>query len=126
MQSINEGLTDWAHVDAAISRTLTKKFEVGLFDPLEQQVYTTYGMDMIHSADHLATAYEAALQVSCICLVMARWQCWTPLVQGMVLLKNAGAALPLKPGRNIAVVGPHANYSSGLMGGTDINNLYLH
>ena len=49
-------------IDAAVSRTLSLRFRLGVFDPLELQPYTQYGLERVGSPDNLAAAYEGAAQ----------------------------------------------------------------
>ena len=84
-----------AAVDLALKRTFLQKMKAGLFDSLDGQEWTDFDARMIGSDKHTQISYEAALQ-------------------GMVLLKNSGHALPLKDGANVAAVGPMAVEGKGL------------
>ena len=64
-------------------------FDAGRFDRIEDIEWSKYGADDVASDHHHQIRDEAALQ-------------------SFVLLKNAGNTLPLKPGVNVAVVGPQA------------------
>ena len=89
----SEGRIGDSDLDAALTRLMTVRFRLGMFDPPESQVYTSYGSEKINNA----AAREAAYQGT---------------AQGMVLLKNENSVLPIdlwSPSiKSIAVVGPHA------------------
>ena len=99
--SLANGTLALAALDAALTRTLTVRFRLGMFDPANATVYTTYGPERIGEAGARAAAAAAA-------------------AQGAVLLRNVGGVLPLRaaaPGlRTIAVVGPHAVTQRDLLG----------
>lgn len=97
-------------LDTALGRSLAKRMALGHFDPLEGQIYTTYGREKINTPTAQRAAYEAA-------------------AQGMVLLKNTPPAAPgsgkmgglpwdlYSPAlTSLAVVGPHANSQRELLG----------
>jgi beta-glucosidase len=85
-------------VDAAVRRILTVKFALGLFDdPLRHVSDEREATLDNYPAEHLAAAYRLASE-------------------SLVLLKNEKNALPLKPGSNIAVIGPLADSRSDLLG----------
>ena len=72
------------------------QFLAGRFDPLDNQPYTRIPFEAIDADEHRALAFDAALQ-------------------GMVLLRNDDALLPLTPGvQAIAVIGPLGNLSGAL------------
>jgi beta-glucosidase-like glycosyl hydrolase len=96
VNALGQNLTVVAAVDAAVTRVLTLRFRLGLFDPRDDQPYAQIPESAIGSAEHAALALDAALQ-------------------GIVLLKNDNATLPLRRGANIAVVGPHAVSQKGLV-----------
>eukprot|EP00697_Spironema_sp_BW2_P017465 gnl/Spiro4/9155_TR4822_c0_g1_i1.p1 gnl/Spiro4/9155_TR4822_c0_g1~~gnl/Spiro4/9155_TR4822_c0_g1_i1.p1 ORF type:complete len:824 (-),score=178.02 gnl/Spiro4/9155_TR4822_c0_g1_i1:109-2538(-) len=95
-QAIREGMTTEAIVDLALGRVLEKRFMAGLFDPLDQQVYTKIPIEVVGSEQHQALILEGALQ-------------------GIVLLKNVNNTLPFASGRSLAVLGPHAFSTRDLM-----------
>ena len=96
-QAIALGLTNESVLDAAIARTLGWRFRVGLLDPIEGQAYMTYGLDRFGTPAHRAAAYEGA-------------------ATGLVLMRNTGGVLPLKPGAKLAVIGPTAQSTTALAG----------
>lgn len=81
-------------VDRALSRVLHARFRVGAFDPPTRVPWTNLTQDVLASSAHRALALDAAQQ-------------------SIVLLKNAGAVLPLQASKlkKIAVIGPAANNS---------------
>lgn len=88
--ALTRGLTVISKVDAALTRVLTnERFRTGLADPLKGQTYTKITADSINSTEHQQINLEAALQ-------------------SMVLLQNPSSVLPLRRGKTIAVIGPHA------------------
>jgi len=90
INAVAGGLLDEALVDQSFARLSTIQMELGLFDNNKaQQPYFNLGIDHIDTAAHKQLALEAAQQA-------------------IVLLKNDGV-LPLRPGKKIAVVGPHFN-----------------
>ena len=79
------GLIDQATIDRAVLRVLASKFRLGLFDDRPAPPVTTIGNPL-----HRALSADAARA-------------------GLVLLKNDGALLPLRPGLRLAVIGPNAD-----------------
>jgi len=71
-----QGLIEEGDLDRALGHLLRVQFRLGLFDSVEEQVYTKYGLEMVNSEEHQMLALEAARQ-------------------GMVLLKNEEGFLPL-------------------------------
>jgi beta-glucosidase-like glycosyl hydrolase len=89
------GLCSMADIDAALTRTLKQRFALGLFDDIENQVYWQYNVSEMGSAAAAADSYQASLQ-------------------SLVLLQNRGV-LPLPAGKQLALIGPHANATSDMM-----------
>jgi beta-glucosidase-like glycosyl hydrolase len=85
-----------AALDQALLRLTKMQMKLGLFDPKESQPYFNYGIDKIDSAEHQSLALDAAKQA-------------------IVLLKNEGGVLPIKPGKRVAVVGPHMDATVDLI-----------
>ncbi|KAI9923210.1 hypothetical protein PsorP6_001675 [Peronosclerospora sorghi] len=84
-------------VNDAVRRTLTLRFQLGLFDPIADQPYWHVTPDQVHTAHakHLS-------------LDLAR--------KSVVLLQNHHNVLPLAKGRKLAVLGPHATARRALLG----------
>jgi len=104
------GLTDALHNESLpltladlrnmTRRTLAVRFRLGMFDPPNATVYTTYGKEKIHTAEAAAAAESSA-------------------AMGAVLLRNDNDVLPLRPSsawKRVAVVGPHATSRRDLLG----------
>lgn len=93
---VREGRVSMERIDDATRRVLRLKFRLGLFDnpmPEDPKAYPLFA-----SKEHTALALEAA-------------------EESMVLLKNEGDLLPLKPGTKILLTGPNANSMRCLNGG---------
>ena len=95
LAGVKAGLCSRADVDAALVNTFRLRFQLGLFDPVEDQPYWRVPPTEVATAAANATNALAALS-------------------SMILLKNTGNTLPLKAGRHVAVIGPHGSSSSAL------------
>jgi beta-glucosidase len=85
-------------VDDAVRRILTVKFALGLFDdPCRHDCDERQATVDEYPHEHLAAAYRLA-------------------TESLVLLKNDRQTLPLKPGANLAVIGPLADSRGDLLG----------
>jgi len=96
LEALQAGRVDEGLVDTAVSRSLQKKFELGLFE------------DPYVDVEQVMAVYDTPEQRS-LARRIAR--------QSVVLLKNEGDLLPLtKAIGTLAVIGPNANEGRNLMG----------
>ncbi|WP_210577330.1 glycoside hydrolase family 3 N-terminal domain-containing protein [Streptomyces sp. GESEQ-4] len=95
VDEVEAGRVSEKRIDDAVSRILTQKFKLGLF---EQPYADTSGASEIGSAGHRAVAREAA-------------------AESQVLLKNAGSVLPLKKSQKVYVAGSNADDIGNQSGG---------
>ena len=100
---LKQGLIKETDLDGHLRRTLTGRFELGMFDPADMLPWAKLGPDVISSEKHDQLATQAARE-------------------SMVLLENKGAVLPLsKSIKTLAVIGPNADdveLLNGNYGGT--------
>ena len=95
-RGVSSGMCKQADVDTAVRNTMRVRFEMGLFDPTDDQPLTK-----LNTSD-VGTKQAAELSLRGV-------------AESLVLLKNDKQLLPLRTGKNIAVVGPHANASRFLI-----------
>ncbi len=96
--AIERGATTEALVDRALERTLGTRFKLGMFDPDEDVPFASISMDVVACEAHRQLAYRAA-------------------AESVVLLKNKGNLLPIKPStRKVFVTGPTAASMEVLLG----------
>jgi len=91
---LQAGYVKESDVDQAVGRVLRTMFKLGMFDPVEGQIYPFYTPEVVDAPE----ARQASLLAA---------------EQGMVLLKNDGI-LPLTTagkGLKVAFIGPQANYT---------------
>ena len=98
-------------LDRAVGRFMRMRMRAGLFDlPSSVAPYTDIGVDVMNNAAGQQLALDAARQ-------------------SLVLLQNDEQLLPLKTTdgkiKTIAIVGPNANNTKVLMGGTSDCKLHL-
>lgn len=97
-EALERGLISEADIDRSLKRTLATRFKLGLFDPPERVPYAAIPIEVVGCEAHRNLAYEAA-------------------VKSVVLLKNEGHILPIRPDvRSIAIVGPNAANLDVLLG----------
>jgi len=97
-QAVQQGLISESAIDTAVSRELTARFRLGLFDPPSMVPWSKITMAQNNTPDHQALALKVA-------------------EESIVLLKNNGI-LPLNRAhiRRIAVIGPNADSVRMLLG----------
>ncbi|KUN01572.1 glycosyl hydrolase [Streptomyces yokosukanensis] len=95
VDEVEAGRISEARIDDAVSRILTRKFELGLF---EHPYADTEGAAAIGSPAHRAVARRAA-------------------AESQVLLKNSGGLLPLKKSEKVYVAGSNADDLGNQTGG---------
>ncbi|MEU9471337.1 glycoside hydrolase family 3 N-terminal domain-containing protein [Streptomyces avermitilis] len=98
IDEVKAGRVSEKRVDDAVSRILTQKIKLGLF---EKPYADTSGASRIGSSAHRAVAREAA-------------------AESQVLLKNAGGVLPLKKSQKVYVAGSNADDLGNQTGGWTI------
>lgn len=96
-EAVKAGKITEEQINTSVIRLLTARFEVGDFDSDDLVDWTSIPATCVASAEHKATALEAARQ-------------------GIVLLQNRGNILPLQKYARIAVIGPNATDSLMLWG----------
>ena len=100
---LKQGLIKETDLDGHLRRTLTGRFELGMFDPADMLPWAKLGPDVISSEKHDQLATQAARE-------------------SMVLLENNNGVLPLsKSIKTLAVLGPNADdveLLNGNYGGT--------
>ncbi|MGD8897790.1 MAG: glycoside hydrolase family 3 C-terminal domain-containing protein [Acidobacteriota bacterium] len=97
IDAVNEGLLTEAEIDVALERMLRTRFELGLFDPLDQVEAAQVPDSELDSPAHRELALRLARE-------------------SMVLLKNDGVLPFAKAPARIAVVGPLADNRRVLLG----------
>ena len=98
MDAFNQQLIETEVIDRSTRRTLRAMFQLGLLDPSDAPgQHTHYKIEDVGSPAHRQLALEAAQQ-------------------SLVLLQNPTRLLPLPRGKRIAVLGPHFNATSQMLG----------
>ena len=97
-EALEKGLIKESDLDAHLRKTLTGRFELGMFDPADMLPWANLGPEVISCEAFDALATQAARE-------------------SMVLLENKGNILPLsKSIKTLAVVGPNADDAALLNG----------
>jgi beta-glucosidase len=97
LEAVKQGLLKESDIDAAVTRLMTARMKLGMFDPPEMVPYTKISESELDSPAHRALARKLANE-------------------SMVLLKNDGV-LPLPAGvKRIALMGPLADQTRVLLG----------
>ena len=98
LNAVRQGTLAESTIDAAVTRTLTARFRLGMFDPPEMVKWSSLGAAANDTDAHRALALKTARE-------------------SLVLLKNENHFLPLKKAyRKIAVIGPDADSLDALEG----------
>lgn len=98
-EALRRKLTNDTMVDAALRRAFRTRMRLGLFDPPGSQPYEHFGPEVVGNASHHQLSLEASRQ-------------------GLVLMQNNGATLPLRRGVKLAIIGPNAETRALLVAGT--------
>jgi len=94
------GLVSEATVRATAARVLAQRFRTGHFDPLETPAAQSL---LALGAGDIGTAASRAIAADGV-------------AQGLVLVKNANRALPIAPGKRVALLGPQGASFDALVG----------
>jgi len=98
LNAVHQGILKESVVDLAVTRTLTARFKLGMFDPPSMVPWSGLGAGANDTAAHRALTLKTARE-------------------SLVLLKNDGHLLPLKKSYpKIAVIGPNADSLDALEG----------
>ncbi len=104
-EAVREGLIDEASVDASVTRVLTLKFELGLFEN-PRRPDTARQSAVIGSAAHSALNLELARR----CVVLLRNEGVLPFLPNAQARPDGRASTdPNAPARTVLVVGPNAD-----------------
>lgn len=99
LKAVEKGIVKEETIEKAVTRLLTTRMKLGLFDEPEKVPYNTINYDVVDCHEHQLINEEAARK-------------------SVVLLKNENQLLPLKKEkiRTIGVIGPNANNRKALVG----------
>ena len=91
VRAVEQGLVSEEEIDVLVTRLMTARMKLGMFDPPSKVPYTQIPYSVVDSEAHQQMALDAARK-------------------SMVLLKNEKNLLPLdKNVKNVAVIGPNAD-----------------
>ena len=97
-EALQKGLIKESDLDAHLRKTLTGRFELGMFDPADMLPWANLGPEVISCEAFDALATQAARE-------------------SLVLLENKGNVLPLSKNiKTLAVIGPNADDAAMLNG----------
>jgi beta-glucosidase len=98
LNAVQQGILPESTIDLAVTRTLTARFKLGMFDPPALVPWSSLGAGANDTMAHRELALKTALE-------------------SLVLLKNDNHLLPLQKNyRKIAVIGPNADSVDALEG----------
>lgn len=99
LKAVEQGLVKEETIQTAVTRLLTTRMKLGLFDEPEKVPYNTICYDVVDCKEHQMVNEEAARK-------------------SVVLLKNENQLLPLNKDaiKTIGVIGPNANNRKALVG----------
>lgn len=99
LKAVEKGLVKEETIERAVTRLLTTRMKLGLFDEPDKVPYNTINYDVVDCKEHQEINEEAARK-------------------SVVLLKNENHILPLKKDsiRTIGVIGPNADNRKALVG----------
>ena len=98
VEAVKLGLIPESQIDTSVTRLFLGRFKLGMFDAPDHVRWARIPFSVLDQPSHRALALKAARE-------------------SMVLLKNAGNALPLRKDLGtIAVIGPNADQSRMLLG----------
>lgn len=99
LKAVEQGIVKEETIERAVTRLLTTRMKLGLFDAPEKVPYNTINYDVVDCPKHRKINEEAARK-------------------SIVLLKNENQLLPLKKSeiKTIGVIGPNGNNRKALVG----------
>lgn len=99
LKAVEQGLVKEETIETAVTRLLTTRMKLGLFDEPEKVPYNTINYDVVDCREHQQINEEAARK-------------------SVVLLKNENQLLPLNKDaiKTIGVIGPNGNNRKALVG----------
>ena len=102
------GFCNMSDVDTALLHTMRLRFELGLFDPIDDQPY--WHMPLSQVGDKKAQADNLFMTKQS--LVLLRNPVLTTVTEGEL----ASSVLPFRKGLHVAVLGPHGNATKEMVG----------